>query len=141
MESPLHNMSAPPVSKIVIAPNRQSLPQLRFQLSALPSNDIHFAANLLHQYECENINELVTRCEAVLQELKLAPVINTMKATKNCILVDAPFTTLALMSKTIGTLFLSRRKSQYTYERLKAPIFFSQQAFAHLIEEDTLWLP
>jgi len=141
MESLLHNMSAPPRSKIIIAPNRKNLPQLRFHCKELPSNDIGFQKNLAKMYSCESFEELIDKCEAVCKELSLPPIINTMKATKAFIQMDAPFTTLALMSRTIGTLYLERRKPQFIYVRLKQPIFFSQQAFQHLIEEETLWLP
>ena len=140
-ESALHNMSAPPRSKIIVAPNRKAIPQLRFRLHEFPTKGAHYAHRLAEMYNFPNLNALLDFDASLMNTLQITPILSTMKFNDNTIQVNTPLINLFVLSRTSGTLFMIRRTPEYTHARMSKKLFLPLHGFEHHFDGETLCLP
>ena len=140
-ESLLHNMSAPPRSKVVVAPNRKTPKQLRFRLEKYPPKGPNYEERLAHTFGFADVDDLLQYDEALNEQLDITPILTTMRFTDNTIQVNTPFINLFVLSRISGTLFMQRRKPEFSYERMSKKIFLPLHGFAHHFDGTQLCLP
>ena len=118
----LHNMSAPPRSKLVIAPHRRSAVLLTFQLS-LKKED--WLIELLDQCQVDSVEELQKQAEKRLFEFNIPSAMSIIDTPAS--VVDDPLLTVAILSRCVGNLFLLRRKMELSYDRLTKSVTISDR--------------
>jgi hypothetical protein len=140
-ESCLHNMSAPPRSKIIVAPNKKALPQLRFRLHEFPPKGKNYAHRLAEMFHFNNIQALLDFDASLRKKLSITPIMSTIKFNDNTIQVNTPLINLFVLSRTSGTLFMLRRTPEYTYARMSRKIFLPLHGFSQHFDGEELCLP
>ena len=124
-QSVLHNMSAPPKSRLVIAPHRQSSVLLTFQLSFVSEDQ--WQQQLLQQCGVQNWAELQCKTE---HQLSMYPPPAAMSIIRNqADIVDNPLLAVAILSRCVGNLFLLRRQPELSWNRLSQSITISDRQF------------
>lgn len=140
-ESVLHNMSAPPRSQIVIAPNKTPPAQVLFSLSSIPTKGSYFIDILSHMYGFEGQEELIAADARLHDTLQITPIMTTMSGTENVVAAENPLFIIYILARTTGTLFMKRRKPDFSYERMSQQVRLPQHGFEHYLYGDTLCLP
>ena len=141
MESLIHNMSAPPRSKIILAPNIQETTFLAFSLLDLPAKQMDFPQQFLQFCGLSSYAQLLERLVHVDRTLRLAPILTLGTPTNTSQDVPGLFTSIALLSRSTGSLYMKRRKPHFSYERLSKTIYIPQHHFLHLCTGGELCLP
>ena len=140
-ESLLHNMSAPPRSKVIVAPNRKTPKQLRFRLDGHPEKGSNYEKRLAKKFGFRSVDDLLQYDEALNEQLDITPILTTMRFTDNTFQVNSPFINLFVLSRVSGTLFMRRRRPEFSYNRMSKKIYLPLHGFLHYFDGTTLCLP
>ena len=135
MESLLHNMSAPPRSKIILAPNIQETTFLSFSLDDLPDENADFAQNFLQFCKHPSYESLTQKLTEVEKTLQLAPILTLASPPSKSIPIEGLFSAVALLVKSTGSLYMQRRKPIFSYTRLSKSIYIPHHHFLHLMKK------
>ena len=128
--SVLHNMSAPPKSRLVIAPHRKSSVLLTFQLPFL--SEENWQQKLLLLCAVQDWTELESKAEHQLLMYPIPPAMSIIRSPAD--IVDNPLLTVAILSRCVGNLFLLRRQPELLWNRLNQTITISDRQFIqHLV--------
>ena len=140
-ESILHNMSAPPRSRVVVAPNRKTPKQLRFRLEGHPPKGPNYEERLAEAFGFASVEDMLQYDEALNEQLEITPILTTMRFTDNTIQVNTPFINIFVLSRISGTLFMQRRKPEFSFERMSKKMFLPLHGFANHFDGEQLCLP
>ena len=120
----LHNMSAPPRSKLVIAPHRRGNVLLTFCLPPLTED---WQKDVLDCCGVDNIEDLKCLAEQRLLHFRPPAVMSIISSSANQ--VDDPLLSVAILSRCIGNLFLHRREMELSLQRLSQSVTVSDRRF------------
>ena len=112
----LHNMSAPPRSHVTIAPHRKNTTLVRVKLMGLLSQTTEWQSHVLFQTGLSSWEELECRVNEIVVDIP--PVIVMSGYHQSAKLEISPLDTVAILSRVIGNLYLSRTDPILSYERL-----------------------
>lgn len=112
----LHNMSAPPRSHVTIAPHRKNTTLVRVKLMGLLSQRAEWQSHVLFQTGLNSWEELECRVKEIVVDIP--PVIVMSGYHQSAKLEISPLDTVAILSRVIGNLYLSRTDPILSYERL-----------------------
>ena len=140
-ESLLHNMSAPPRSRVVVAPNKKTPQQLRFRLEGFPPKGSNYEQRLAEAFGFADVDALLAFDAELNERLDITPIMTTMRFTDNTIQVNTPLINIFVLSRISGTLFMCRRSPEYSFVRMSKKIFLPAHGFSNHFEGGTLCLP
>ena len=123
-KSLLHNMSAPPRSKLVIAPHRRGNVLLTFCLPPLTED---WQKDVLEWCDVDNLQELKCFAEQRLLHFHPPAVMSIISFPANK--VDDPLLSVAILSRCVGNLFLHRREMELSRQRLSQSVTISDRRF------------
>ena len=112
----LYNMSAPPRSQITIAPHRSSKLTALIYVPNLPTEDQEWRQHILDWTYMKTWQDLLETIQMV--EVDLPEICVVGKDVRNIQMTVAPISTIALLSRIIGNLYLKRNGSDFGYHRL-----------------------
>ena len=122
-ESLLQNMSAPPRSKIVVAPNKIQLTYWELSLPQLPEASSNFEEELVKQFGFKTPQELIGAVHQTLSTYPLPPIaMITSKASESKVHPD-PLLVLGILARSTGNLYMARRPIRLEPILLKKTIF------------------
>ena len=138
--SVLQNMSAPPRSKVVIAPHRRKQSELEclsFYLPALKKRS--WQEDLLEITGLKSLQEVQRLAEYYLVELQPPSVFPIIKRKAGQAV--HPLLSVGILSRTVGNLFLQRRKPELIYAHLSRRVTIIDPDFIQRILsiEEKLW--
>ena len=124
-ESILQNMSAPPRSKIVIAPNKESQKYWKCSLDNLPPASPDFALKIAYSFGFNNPNQLIAMVQERLDTYFLPPVATVLpKAVEHQTHPDK-LLILGILARSTGHLYMSRRPIRLDPLLLRRTVFIS----------------
>ena len=123
--SVLHNMSAPPKSRLVIAPHRRSKVLLTFQLPPLTTQG--WREELLALCRLDDWETLKGKSDRQMMSFETPAAMSIIGVPAD--IVDDPLLTIAILSRCIGNLFLLRRQKDLSLERLSQSVTISDKGF------------
>ena len=123
--SVLHNMSAPPKSRLVIAPHRRSAVLLTFQLP--PLSEENWKEEILSLCGVDSWIELKELSDRQLMSFEPPAAMSIIDVPAD--IADDSLLTIAILSRCIGNLFLLRRQQEFSLERLRQSITISDRRF------------
>ena len=135
MEGLLHNMSAPPRSKIILAPNIQETTFLAFSLDDLPEENADFEENFLRFCQQPSYTALNQKILEVEKTLQLPPILTLASPPQKSVPISGLISAIALLVKSSGSLYMQRRKPIFSYPRLSRSVYISHHHFIHLMKK------
>ena len=127
----LHNMSAPPRSRVQVAPNRRGRKVARVWVPGIMHSNSDWRQKTLEYCGLSDWDEMMHKADNVLSGLPPFFVMTNgdIKTTHRL----QPLVTIALLSRTSGVLFQLHAKPMYTLERMRKGIKLSDPAvLSHL---------
>ena len=122
--SVLHNMSAPPRSKLVIAPHRRGKVLLTVCLPPLSKD---WQTELLRWCGTNSLEE--TKLLAEQRLLHFQPPAAMVLIASSAPQVDDPLLSVAILSRCVGHLFLHRREMELSFQRLSQSVTIADRPF------------
>jgi len=132
----LHNMSAPPMSQVVVAPHRQhrnDSPLVSFYLPLLNQNS--WEEDILRRCKLSSLAEVQEQADFWLDQLN-PPVAFPMAARVGGISIH-PLLSIGILSRTVGSLFMRRRNPILSYSRVSLRVSVVDPKFiARILETE-----
>ena len=120
----LHNMSAPPRSKLMIAPHRRGNVLLTF---CLPPLTDEWQEEVLELCAVQSLEELSRAADQRLLHFQPPAAMSIISSVANQ--VNDPLLSVAILSRCVGNLFLHRREMVLSFNRLSQSVTISDRRF------------
>jgi len=102
----IHNMSAPPVSKISIGSHRQGKTIIEIRATCFPTEQPQWDQTLALQLGYNSPRDLIAAANQALLRLNPPPVAVTTKGAKATHIIDDPLLAIAILPRCMGHLFM-----------------------------------
>lgn len=127
-ESLLHNMSAPPRSQVVVAPNKTQPDFWQISLDALPPPSSIFEEDLAQRMGFSSPQMLIEAVEKELLLFRTPPIVLVAKKATQKKLHVNKLLCVGILAKSIGNLYMERRPVRLDPMNLGKTIFFPTQS-------------
>ena len=108
-ESLLQNMSAPPRSKIVVAPNKVQPTYWKLALLDLPEASAGFDLAVVKHFGFHTIHELTCAVQSELARYQLPPIAMIASKASHSKLHPSRLVALGILTRSAGNLYMARR--------------------------------
>lgn len=121
----IHNMSAPPVSKISIGGHRKGREIVEIKASGFPKDCANWQRKLAEYLGYTSPSKLIEDAEALMTSLALPPVSVIIKGAKPTLTLTHPLLAIAILPRCMGHLFMVNTPIVLQYRFVKNAACFS----------------
>ena len=123
----IHNMSAPPVSKISIGGHRKDREIVEIKACGFPENSEKWERSLANHLGYTSPCALIEDANALLLSLFPPPISVTTKGAKPTQTITDPLLAIAILPRCIGHLFMIKTPISLQYRFFQNSVCFSGQ--------------